>query len=186
MSKSVLHWLRTDIQGTERLELVTEPDRITASSTVICEEDGGLRLDHHWLLTPDWRVQTVTIDRWSNQGRGRIVIERAGAGWLVNAARRTDLDGADDPDLSVTPFCNTFAIRRVPRQADATLTLDTVFIDGADLTVTRSQQRYDRLGPKRFPYVDLGVTRGFEADLLVDEHGLVLRYEHLFERISPD
>jgi len=79
-----------------------------------------------------------------------------------------------------------FAIRRVPRQANATLTLDTVFIDGADLSVTRSQQRYDRLGPKRFRYVDLGVARGFEANLLVGEHGLVLRYEHLFERISSD
>lgn len=186
MNKSVLHWQGTDVQGTERLELVTEPDRITASSSVISEEDGGLRLDHHWLLTPGWRVQTATIERWSNHGHGRLTIERAGAGWLVNAARRTDLDGADEPDLSVTPFCNTFAIRRVPQEVDATLTIDTAFIDGADLTVRRSQQRYDRLGPRRFRYVDLGVARGFEADLLVDEHGLVLRYEHLFERISPE
>ncbi|MFN3473027.1 MAG: putative glycolipid-binding domain-containing protein [Blastomonas sp.] len=185
MSMSVLSWRRTDIQGTERLELVTEPDRITASSTVISEEDGGLRLDHHWLLGPDWRVQTATIERWSNHGHGRLTIERAGSGWLVNAERRADLEGADEPDLSVTPFCNTFAIRRVPQELNATLTLDTVYIDGADLTVRRSQQRYDRLGPKRFHYMDLGVARGFEADLLVDEHGLVLRYEDLFERISP-
>lgn len=185
MSMSVLLWRRTDVQGTERLELVTESDRITASSSIISEEDGGLRLDHHWLLTPDWRVQTATIERWSNQGHGKLTIERAGADWLVNAERRPDLGGANEPDLSVTPFCNTFAIRRVPQEVNATLTLDTVYIDGTDLTVRRSQQRYDRLGPQSFRYVDLGVSRGFEADLLVDEHGLVLCYEHLFERISP-
>jgi hypothetical protein len=26
---------------------------------------------------------------------------------------------------------------------------------------------------------------GFEADLVVDEQGLVLQYEHLFERVAP-
>jgi uncharacterized protein len=34
-------------------------------------------------------------------------------------------------------------------------------------------------------YVDLGLSRGFEADLVVDEAGLVLCYEHLFERVAP-
>ena len=34
-------------------------------------------------------------------------------------------------------------------------------------------------------YVDLGLSRGFEADLVVDDAGLVLHYEHLFERIAP-
>jgi hypothetical protein len=33
-------------------------------------------------------------------------------------------------------------------------------------------------------YVDLGLSLGFEADLIVDETGLVLRYEHLFERVT--
>jgi hypothetical protein len=34
-------------------------------------------------------------------------------------------------------------------------------------------------------YIDLGLFRGFEADLLVDDVGLGLRYEHLFERVAP-
>jgi hypothetical protein len=29
------------------------------------------------------------------------------------------------------------------------------------------------------------VARGFEADLVVDASGLVLHYEHLFERVPP-
>jgi uncharacterized protein len=33
-------------------------------------------------------------------------------------------------------------------------------------------------------YVDLGLFRGFQADLVVDAAGLVLHYEHLFERVS--
>ena len=98
---------------------------------------------------------------------------------------RPDLEGAEEPDLSVTPFCNSFPIRRMPDLAGAELTLDVAFIDGAALTVARSCQRYERREPRRLRYVDLGLSRGFEADLLVDGDGLVLRYGHLFERIAP-
>jgi hypothetical protein len=34
-------------------------------------------------------------------------------------------------------------------------------------------------------YVDLGLSTGFEADLLVDDQGLVIQYQHLFERLAP-
>ena len=98
---------------------------------------------------------------------------------------RPDLDGAEEPDLSVTPFCNTFPIRRTPEGPGASLTLDTAFIDGPALTVARSRQRYDRQRQRRLRYVDLGLSRGFEADLAVDDAGLVLSYQHLFERVAP-
>lgn len=185
MTKSILFWRRTDVEGFERLELTVEPGAVTASSTVICLEDGGFRLDHHWLLSPDWRAQSVTVERWNGAGRGKLLLERAGRGWRVDGLPRPDLDGAEEPDLSVTPFCNTFPIRRTPRQEEASLPLDTAFIDGLALTVARSSQRYDRKGPNLLRYVDLGLSAGFEADLAVDDQGLVLQYQHLFERIMP-
>jgi hypothetical protein len=183
MSTSVLFWRRTDIEGLERLELVIEPGGVTALSTVICLEAGGFRLDHRWRLDPDWRAQSVIVERWNAQGHGVLRLDRAGAGWRVDGAPRPDLDGTDEPDLSVTPFCNTFPIRRMPKAAGESLTLDIALIDGPALTVARSCQRYDRRGPGRVRYVDLGLSRGFEADLVVDDAGLVLHYQHLFERV---
>jgi uncharacterized protein len=185
MSTSVLFWRRTDVEGLERLELAVEPERVAAASTVICLEAGGFRLDHRWRLDPDWRARSVTVERWNAQGHGVLRLERAGAGWRVDGAPRPDLDGAEEPDLSVTPFCNTFPIRRTPEAEASSLTLDSAFIDGMALTVARSRQRYDRRGPGWLRYVDLGLSRGFEADLEVDDAGLVLRYEHLFERVAP-
>ena len=183
MNTSVLFWRRTDVKGLERLELTIEPDRIRAVSSVLCLEAGGFRLDHRWLLTPDWRAQSVAVERWNAQGHGALLLERVGSGWRVDGTLRPDLEGAEEPDLSVTPFCNTFPIRRAPQPAGQSLTLDTAFIDGPALTVARSRQRYDRQGPGRLRYVDLGLSKGFEADLVVDDAGLVLRYEHLFERL---
>jgi hypothetical protein len=185
MSASVLFWRRTDVEGLERLELAVGPDGVAAAATVICLEAGGFRLDHRWRLDRDWRAQSVTVERWSAAGHGVLRLERAGAGWRVDGAPRPDLDGAEEPDLSVTPFCNTFPIRRTPQAAGASLALDVAFIDGPALTVARSRQRYDRQGPGRVRYVDLGLSRGFEADLVVDDAGLVLRYQHLFERVAP-
>ncbi|HYG85047.1 MAG TPA: putative glycolipid-binding domain-containing protein [Azospirillum sp.] len=104
---------------------------------------------------------------------------------MVDGTRRGDLDGAQEPDLSVTPFCNTFPIRRTPAGAGASLTLDTCFVDGATMTVARSRQRYDRLSPDRLRYVDLGLFAGFAAEVQVDGRGLVVRYQHLFERLAP-
>lgn len=57
MSKSILFWRRINVVGLERLELVVEPDHISATSTVICPEAGGFRLDHSWRLSPDWPAQ---------------------------------------------------------------------------------------------------------------------------------
>jgi hypothetical protein len=183
---TVLFWRRTDIVGLERLVLKTSPDGVTAESTVLSAEAGGLRLDHHWRLDPAWRAIAVTVERWNADGHGRLRLERAGRGWRVDGAVRPDLDGTEEPDLSVTPFCNTLPIRRLANEAAPSLTLDTAYIDGPALTVTRSRQRYDRLAADRFRYVDLGVAEGFVADLVVDREGLVLRYQHLFERIAPE
>ncbi|WP_117193347.1 putative glycolipid-binding domain-containing protein [Rhizobium terrae] len=184
-ASSILFWRRTDVEGFERLELSVEPDGVKANSTVLCLEEGGFRLDHRWRLTPDWRAQSVTVERWNAGGHGMLHLERVGSGWRVNDLPRPDLDGAEEPDLSVTPFCNTFPIRRTPENPGESLALTTAFIDGPALTVARSSQRYDRQGPGRVRYVDLGLSAGFEADLAVDEEGLVLSYEHLFERVSP-
>lgn len=177
----VLFWRRTDVAGLERLELQRHADGIVAASTVLCTEDGGFRLDHHWRLDAQWRAQSVRVERWGAQGHGVLLLERAGTGWRVDGAVRPDLEGAEEPDLSVTPFCNSFPIRRTA----AALTLDTAYVDGATLTVARSRQRYERKGPRLLRYVDLGLSRGFEADLEVDDDGLVRRYEHLFERVPP-
>lgn len=180
-----LFWRRTDVQGLERLLLSVSTDVVLIESTVICVEDGGYRLDHRWTLTPDWRALSLDVERWGAAVHTRLTVERTDGGWKVDGARRVDLDGAEEPDLSVTPVCNTFPIRRTPVNKGASLTLDTCFVDGATMTVARSRQRYERLGPDRLRYVDLGLSAGFAADLQVDGRGVIVRYQHMFERIEP-
>lgn len=179
---TILIWRRIDVVGLERLTLNMSDNAVLAESTAICMEDGGFRLDHRWKLTSHWQALSMEAERWRPAGHKRIKLERLDGGWSVDGVPHFDLDGADEPDLSITPFCNTFPIRRTAFDAGTSLMLDTCFIDGAALTVARSRQRYERLGPHRLRYVDLGLSAGFQADIGVDDQCLVLRDQHLFER----
>lgn len=180
-----IFWRRVDAPGLERLEILTASDRVLVEGSVIFTGDGGLRLEHRWALGPDWRTQTLDVERWGAEGRLSLRIEREGARWRVDGALRADLEGADEPDISATPFCNSLPIRRLIETNGQSLTLDTVYVEAAALAVSRSRQRYDRKGPRSFRYVDLGAALGFEAYLETDETGLVTRYQHLFEQIVP-
>ena len=181
----VLFWRRIDLAGMERLVLEPGPDGISVSATVICVEDGGFRIDHIWRLTPDWSTLSLLVEKSDADGMTRIALERTGTGWSVDGVHRPDLDGADEPDLSVTPFCNTLPIRRLLSGAKDNLTLEVCYIDAATMEIRRSRQRYDRLTPTRVHYTDLGVANGFEADLDLDARGLILSYQGLFERAEP-
>lgn len=172
--------------GLERLELDIQLGGLTAVSSVVVAEGKGLRLDHRWQLDEAWRTQSVSIERWNSDGHAVLRLDRQGDIWRVNGEPRADLEGADEADLSVTPFCNSFGVRKTPSWPGASLALDIAYIDGATLEVSRSRQRYDRKGYDRLRYVDLGLALGFEAELLVDQEGLVLHYEGLFELVEPD
>jgi uncharacterized protein len=177
-------WRRLDMTGLELLALRIGSEGVSAKSSVICAWNGGFRLDHAWELTPDWRALSLQIEKRGADRPQTLTLERDGGGWRVNGEPRLDLDGADEPDLSVTPFCNTLIMRRMSKTDGASLTVDTAYVNADDLTVTRSRQRYDYKAPGLFRYIDLGLSAGFEADLQVDEERLVQRYEHLFERVE--
>jgi len=185
-SKStVLCWRRIDeFAGMEFLRLGIGGRRITVESDLICMEAGGFHLSHKWELTSDWRAQSLRIEKHDAKGARALLLERDGSGWRVDGEPRPDLDGAEEPDLSVTPFCNTLIMRRVPIEEGGNVTVDVAYIDGADLSVVRSRQRYDFRKPGLYRYIDLGVAEGFEADLQVDDQKLVINYQHLFERVK--
>ncbi len=180
----VVVWQRLDIEGLERLELTPGPAGISVSGTILTLEAGGLLLRHRWDLDPDWRTRAVSVELEGPGGRRSLLLERVGPGWRLDGTDRPDLDGAEEPDLSLTPFCNSLAIRGLGPAPGATRVLDVAFIDGATLSVTRSRQSYQRLAPYRVLYRDLGVAQGFEAELDLDPDGMVQHYAGLFTRIA--
>ncbi|NZA26465.1 putative glycolipid-binding domain-containing protein [Luteimonas sp. SJ-92] len=172
-------WRRLDEPGLEVLHVRLEPDGILACSTVVHAGAEAFGMSYLWRLDRDWRTRRLEL-RLSGPSAETLRIERCDGSWQVNGRRRPDLAECEEIDLSATPFCNTLALRRLRGTGELT----TLYVDLPSLQLSPSRQRYTALGGNRWKYTDLGIAKGFEANLDVDDEGLILAYEGLFETLE--
>jgi hypothetical protein len=92
----------------------------------------------------------------------------------------TDVAGALDVDLTVTPATNTLPVRRLGLEVGQAADLWMAWIQFPDLEVIPSEQRYERLTQDRWRFS----TGDFQAELVVDRDGLVLDYGGLFRSLA--
>lgn len=171
-------WRRVDEPGLELTALRRSPSGLSVRSTLIHAGEESFGLRYRWELDTSWRTRTLRIER-TDAADQSLLIERTGdTSWRVDGVMRSDLAGCHEVDLSATPFCNALAIRHM-NEADGELL--ALFIDAPALTCQPSRQRYERLDPRTWQYIDKGVSAGFTARLDLDDEGLVATYEHLFE-----
>jgi uncharacterized protein len=85
-----------------------------------------------------------------------------------------------DVDLSFTPATNTLPIRRLGLDVGDEAEIAVAWLRWPELTVERAVQRYARLDRDRYRYTQ----DDFEAELVVDEHGLVVDYEGIWRAIA--
>jgi Putative glycolipid-binding len=101
---------------------------------------------------------------------------------LVGECRlEVPLGGLDFFDLGLSPLFNSLPVWR-DRVLEEEQAHDYVmkFVSVPDLEVDESQQRYEPLGGRRLRYR----SGDFAAVLEFDDDGLVVRYEHLAERVG--
>jgi uncharacterized protein len=113
----------------------------------------------------------------------RLDIASDGAGrWSDHAGTQLpELAGAIDVDLSATPFTNTLPIRRLGLRSGQSETIQVVYVQFPDLTVTIDRQCYTCLEPGR-RYRHESVDSDFTREIEVDGNGLVMAYPGLFRR----
>ncbi|MGH2637078.1 MAG: putative glycolipid-binding domain-containing protein [Gaiellaceae bacterium] len=85
-----------------------------------------------------------------------------------------------DVDLSFTPATNTLPIRRLGLEVGEEADIAVAWLVWPELRVERAAQRYTRLEKDRYRYAQ----DDFEAELTVDERGLVLVYEGLWRAVA--
>jgi uncharacterized protein len=85
-----------------------------------------------------------------------------------------------DVDLSFTPATNTLPIRRLGLRVGEEREIAVAWLVWPELRFERAVQRYARVGKDRYRYTQ----DAFEAELTVDEDGLVLEYEGLWRAVA--
>jgi hypothetical protein len=119
-----------------------------------------------------WRTRSAEVVIAMAGGR-RIALTSDGAGrWTVDGSAAPELDGCLDVDLGFTPSTNTLPIRRLALEIGARADVSAAWVRFPGFTVERLEQSYERLEAARWRYR----SSSFEADLLVDDAGLVTMY----------
>jgi hypothetical protein len=178
----IRRWRRLDEPGLEVLHMTKSKESIRVTAELVHAGRNPFGLRYSWTLSEDWRTALLRLELRSGSEDRDIEFERIGeASWRVDGRSRPDLDGCVEIDLSATPFCNTLAIHRLKHKPGE---ITVLYVALPDLSLTPSRQRYEHLESDRWRYVDLGVAKGFSADLDFDLDGLIIRYEGLFETVD--
>ena len=188
MDSSIM-WSPYDETGLEHLRLVLNGRQVFADGFILrVKENEPFRAYYEIRCDADWRVQEFEV-RLLNDSESRIKLIADGKGHWTDGSGNSFglLEGCHDVDISVTPFTNTLAIRRMQLKPGESSEIEVAYIAVPEMEITRSRQRYTclEINPDGglYRYADEGLFRGFAADLRVDSQGLVLDYPKLFRRV---
>ena len=134
------------------------------------------------------RYSVVVDARWSTK-EVEVLVSFAGGesrepavlgGLWSGKERPPEFQDCVDVDLSFTPATNTLPIRRLGLEIGEEAEIPVAWLRWPELKVERALQRYARLARDRYRYTQ----DEFEAELVVDEHGLVVDYEGIWRAVA--
>ncbi len=175
-------WQSLAWPGTVVNRLTTIDQAATAHGWATGRTDRGFPFVYEYTVgLRDWVVETATVTDQLRQ-RTLSLTHQAGQWRDANGANLPQLDGVSFIDLSITPFTNSLPLQRLTFKGHQPQTIEVVYFDENDFSLRRVQQTYHQTGPRTYRYDDVEQP-SFTAQLAVDEHGLVVDYEHLFKRV---
>jgi uncharacterized protein len=168
-------WRRTDeVPADEHCTLAVRDGGLSLVGTVLASE-AGIPVRDEYRVFADGAAMTTAVHVRDLRGfeQREVRIERSTKGvWTVDGAPAKALKGCTDIDLGCSPSTNTLPIRRLRLAVGATATIQAALVTFPALEVVKTAQTYTRLDESTYRFV-LG---DFEADLTVDEDGLVAAY----------
>jgi hypothetical protein len=194
MRRTVL-WRSIAWVGTEWCALRRDSGGWRLSGTVLAAVGNEpARVQYAVTLDDGWSTREVEVDLWlgasaeprslrmlvDQEQRWRIVVDPPDVGREPGTSEA--LHGLVDVDLGFSPATNTLPIRRLAPAIGEAVDVTAVWVRFPELTVEPLPQRYTRLDERRYRYESAGGA--FQAELVVDDLGLVIAYENGWERLA--
>jgi uncharacterized protein len=168
-------WRRSDEVATdEHCTLTLRDGGLSLVGTVLGAEGGRpVRVEYRVLADAAGMTTAVHVRDLRGFEARTIALERDAKGnWTVDGAKVRRLKGCTDVDLGCSPSTNTLPIRRLDLGTGASRTIQAAWIRFPELTIVKAAQTYTRLDEFTYHYA----SGAFEADLTVDDDGLVTSY----------
>jgi len=175
MTTRRVSWRRSDeIQVDEHCAITIRDAGLSLVGTVLGAE-GGIPARIEYRVLADAAGSTTAVHVRDLRGflQRTLTLERDAKGsWTVNGVADRALKGCTDIDLGCSPSTNTLPIRRLKLGIGRSRTIRAAWVRFPELTVEKVAQTYRRLDELSYRYS----TESFEAELNVDDDGVVTRY----------
>src|SRR5512145_2618311 len=176
-------WRRLDVFGGERFELARDGDTWVLSGSILSDEAGPAEARYEIVCDSAWHTRRAEVIVRDGHGERRLELAAEDGRWRVAGREQLALRGCLDVDLEWSPATNTLPIRRLaPAVGAGTGVLHMAWIRFPALTIEVLPQEYRRLSERRYLYESDGGS--FQAEIEVDDAGLVTRYQGLWERVT--
>lgn len=152
------------------------------NSTIVGHYSGITYLVTYTLRTNAMGEATELSIRSNCNSKDSVIelIKQDAGQWQIHGSIIEDFIGCTDVDIAITPFTNTLPIRRLKLQPGEEREIRVIYFDLLEGTIKPLSQKYRCLTPTVYHYEN--IPNDFEADITVDEHGLVIDYPQLFTR----
>ncbi len=154
------------------------------SSTIIGSYDNKI-FKIEYCIKSNHKWETVLLELSSRHSNKLEVVRLEGDGkgnWLSSGKRVEQFEGCIDIDISLTPLTNTLPINRLNLIKNQSQEIKVIYLDVLGQQMSSVRQRYIRLSDTLYNYQN--IPNDFEANIQVDEFGLVIDYSSLFVRTS--
>lgn len=130
----------------------------------------------------NWNILEFFIQSEVNSTKNTLSGKKLGNKWEINQIERPEFEGIQYIDISLTPFTNALPINTLKLQENNSQEIQVIYIDVLNNGFRTASQRYTRTAKEKYLYEN--IPTNFEAEITVDESGLVLDYPQLFERVK--
>lgn len=131
-------------------------------------------------IAEDWSVHRFMISTVTGDHREQIKGEKIKEDWYINGLIEPTYSGFRFIDISLTPFTNSLPINHLNLRLGQEEIIDVIYFDILEHQIRPVKQKYCKLTYDTYRFEN--VPNDFEADIRVDESGLVTMYPSLFEQ----
>jgi hypothetical protein len=176
-------WQRHDTRSMEHCQLLCSARGYHFESTVVAVIAGEpITLAYRIDCSKEFETREVHIELLRGSGRHGLELSRSGEGWRKGGQPLSGFDDLLDIDLSICPSTNTLPIRRLSMAVGESREVTALWVGFPDLVLETLPQRYTRTAESSYHYESDGGS--FQAELEVDDEGLMVRYGSLWTRVA--
>lgn len=181
MDAQTVLWRAHDPPGCDYCRLTEgSPGPILDGVALLTLEQRPVHLDYHVECDAEWRTRTVTVE-WQGERVLQLAVD-ARQRWFCGEQELFELCDLIDIDLSFTPATNALPIRRLSLARGASSELTVAWLRFPEWKIEPLRQTYTRLDERLYRFTAPALA--FQADLTVDDKGLVVEYEGLWTRAA--